>query len=581
MLPTHLRLMLLFICLLPVLSASAGESVLWFDRFTVSADPTANHAVVRAVADHLIHQRPLFLPPETSGGVQVAFVTVSDGLTAGQVSVGVAIGLSSAVEQAATEARHTLLTGPVRWVKVDVVSAVARVEGHAVDTPLDDERSLWGLAFSEAGSPAFLPEELVSYTLLNSDNQLVLSNLRQRIGLALQGDTLDLYRFSTLSYFSDGDEVVPLYRGHRWFASITPERALEAARAGGDYLVRAVRADGSFIYSYRPKTGGVPDDYNILRHAGTLYSMLELYGVTGDPTLRAAADRAAAYLLAQVQPCLAPVSGAASACVVEDDEVKLGGNALAVVALVEYARMTGDNSLYPTLEALGDWMVGAQYPDGRFAHKIMFSTGEIDGFISQYYPGEAILALARLYTLIPEERWLDAAEAGALYLITVRDAGKAISELAHDHWLLYGLNDLYRLRPDPAYLLHTRRIVRAIIDSQHQADGLLPRDWAGGYYHPPRSTPTATRSEGLCAAYQLLTDFGSAGEAAQAWRALVDGLRFQLQTQFLPEKALYLENPSLVLGGFHASLTNFEVRVDYVQHNISSLLCAHRYFPAQ
>lgn len=72
-----------------------------------------------------------------------------------------------------------------------------------------------------------------------------------------------------------------------------------------------------------------------------------------------------------------------------------------------------------------------------------------------------------------------------------------------------------------------------------------------------------------------------ADNAVQVWVALIDGLRFQLQTQFLPEKRLYLEDLSLVLGGFHTSLTNFEVWVDYVQHNICSLLCAYWYFPPQ
>ena len=54
------------------------------------------------------------------------------------------------------------------------------------------------------------------------------------------------------------------------------------------------------------------------------------------------------------------------------------------------------------------------------------------------------------------------------------------------------------------------------------------------------------------------------------------GVRFQLQTQLRPESAMYLPDPQRAIGGFRRSLTNFEIRIDYVQHNISSLLLLRR-----
>jgi hypothetical protein len=39
---------------------------------------------------------------------------------------------------------------------------------------------------------------------------------------------------------------------------------------------------------------------------------------------------------------------------------------------------------------------------------------------------------------------------------------------------------------------------------------------------------------------------------------------------------MYLPNPPRALGGFHTSLTDYEIRIDYVQHNISSLLGLYR-----
>ena len=89
---------------------------------------------------------------------------------------------------------------------------------------------------------------------------------------------------------------------------------------------------------------------------------------------------------------------------------------------------------------------------------------------------------------------------------------------------------------------------------------------------PPRSTPTATRTEGLSAAYELARDFGSDEEADEILEAVVLGLRYQMSTQFAPPSAMYLPNPARCLGGVRRSLTSFEIRIDYVQHHLSAAL---------
>ena len=181
--------------------------------------------------------------------------------------------------------------------------------------------------------------------------------------------------------------------------------------------------------------------------------------------------------------------------------------------------------------------------------------------------------MMRIHALDGREIWLDTAEKAAQYLINVRDGDLALGKLSHDHWLLYGLNELYRRRQKPLYLKHALRISTAIVRSQNR----VPKypDWLGSYYRPPRTTPTATRTEGLCAAYALARDFGHPKEAEAILDAIRLGVAFQLQTQSRPESAMYLPNPRRCLGGFHRSLTNFEIRIDYVQHNISALLGAH------
>jgi uncharacterized protein YyaL (SSP411 family) len=352
---------------------------------------------------------------------------------------------------------------------------------------------------------------------------------------------------------------------------------LRAARAGGNYLINHLYADGSFVYEYDPLTRTESNAYNMLRHAGTAYSLFELYGATGSERYAEAGEHALTYLDAQLVPC---PTVAAALCVLENNEIKLGGNGLAVLAMATEIHTTQNATRLSTAQALAEYIVGTQSASGEFrAHKTD-GDGVVSDFISGYYPGEAIFALARLYAIDGNERWIDSAHRGAEWLITVRDAGKDIDELEHDHWLLYGLRELYAHTPNELYLEHARTLTDAIADAQHPStsSGQVQEnpDWAGGFYNPPRSTPTATRSEGLSAAYDIFVMAGDTEYAQRAYETMERAVAFQLQTQFSRRDLSRLDTDPRAAGGFHESLTEYTIRIDYVQHNISALLAFDR-----
>jgi hypothetical protein len=67
----------------------------------------------------------------------------------------------------------------------------------------------------------------------------------------------------------------------------------------------------------------------------------------------------------------------------------------------------------------------------------------------------------------------------------------------------------------------------------------------------------------------------AAGDAESILDALRLGVEFQLRTQLGGATAIHMPQPGRALGGFHEALDDYEVRIDYVQHNISSLLALH------
>ena len=517
---------------------------------------------------------------------RLIFLSVSDGNTPAHVFPGSGIGIANAIKQAISETHTLLATGyQPEWLKIDIVQDVIAPDNFHFDHPLKLERSLYGMAFDRRSGIAFLPEELVAYTLVNKEQNIRSDNITEHLERCpalprhkeylrlLNSEHISIFRFTTNSFFCDGEDIVRLYRGHRLFARLSRETLLSAAISGGQYLTQAVGAEGKFAYIYWPKTDRAPEKYNILRHAGAVYAMMELYELTGDARLLQASKRALGYLLSLIQ--FSAVGEATTARVVDSGYTKLGGNALAAIALAKYMEVTRDQQYMPVLLGLGRWIQNTQSENGEFTiHKQSAPGGKVTDFVSKYYPGEALLAMTKIHALAPDKTWLDTAEAGARYLINERDGGLTDAELSHDHWLLYALNELYRYRPKPLYLSHALRIARAILQSQNRQPAYP--DWRGSFHRPPRSTPTATRLEGLCAAYLLAKDFGHLKESEDILKGVWLCAEFQLQTQFRPESVMYLSNPQRALGGFHRSLANFEIRIDYVQHNISGLLSLYR-----
>lgn len=558
----------------------------WFEdiKDPISISDKDGEALVRFVETSLSKKKSprIVIPPllQNDTSPRIVFLSFSDGTTPARVVIGSAKGITKAIENAVAKVNALSETDyRPKWVKLDIVWDVHVIESTDLKKPFTFERSLRGIAFDRHSGIAFLPEELVSYTLVNSRQKIKLNNiagyLEERsidtssFQLLRNSSNMTLYRFSTIGFFSDGKEIVPLYRGHRMFNKISKKELLSAATQGGRYLSRAIDPDGQFVYTSLPKTDKMPKKYNLLRHAGTIYAMLELYQVTAEKKLLSGARRAIDYLLRFAKPCTKDPEN--STCIVESGYVKLGGNALAIIALAKYVEITRDRQHLPMMQQLGRWIQSIQKDSGRFSvHKQTYPNDRFIDFTSAYYPGEAMLAMLRLYAATSHKGWLDTAEKSARYLINTRDRDKSLSELQHDHWLLYALNELYRFRPKPLYLNHALRIAGAIMARQN----LTPeyRDWFGSYGRPPRSTPTATRSEGLYAAYKLARDFGNPKEAKAILEAIRHGVAFQLQTQFRPESVFYLKDPQRSLGGFHRSLTNFGIRIDYIQHNISSLL---------
>jgi uncharacterized protein YyaL (SSP411 family) len=341
-------------------------------------------------------------------------------------------------------------------------------------------------------------------------------------------------------------------------------RLIDAAQAGGDYLLRTQKADGSFNYYYDAAEDRFePRRYNIVRHAGAAVALFDLYHATRGARYLESARRAVRFLTTRFRRA----SGTQGTYVLDyDGKAKLGANGLALVALARQMELDPKSGNRKSAEELARLILALQRKDGSFQMRHTLQATEQVQFESLYYPGEAMLGLIRLHLLNHDARLLDAARRGADYLI---EQQQNMSELPADAWFMQALEALYNIGHEKRYARHAIALADAMIADQYTEDAA--EGYAGGFGPgSPRATPAASRAEGLVAAYRIARSTGDlrADKIADALRACA---RFQLAQQ-LTDHNPGVNNPRRAAGGFREGLTSTKIRIDYVQHNISSLL---------
>ncbi|MFP4482312.1 MAG: hypothetical protein ACLFN0_05880 [Thermovirgaceae bacterium] len=508
---------------------------------------------------------------------RVLFVSASDGKSPAVIGIGEGNGYREALDAAISKLPKK--TENPLWIKIDIIDGLQFRCKELLTEPVAIQKGIEGIIFPGCPSCVFLPETVVVKKIIGEDGFLRAENFvseggpqaREFFKHLLDVHSADRLDFRTTSFIKDETGFRDVSRGKQQ-GTFSSDELLAASGSAAGYLARMVDASGRFVYRYDPLEDKKLGGYNILRHAGTLFSMLEYCQIEKDSRTLESARRALRYLLGQIETIRS--NGVEMACVVEDGEVKLGGNGLAALAIAKYIEVTGDRKNLPVLRKLCEWMVHVQDSSGRFiVHKQDFPDGRVSDFRSSYYPGEAIFGLMRTFEIDSDERWLQAADAAARYLITVRDRGLPDVQLPHDHWLLYGLNELYHQEKGRLFANHAFRIARAIIGAQNQK--MASVDWNGGFGFNPRSTPAATRMEGMGAAYRIALAVNDEEMKKRILESLRLGNGFLLRTLIDPSWAMYMKSPSRAVGGVRKSQNDFEVRIDYVQHSLSAFLSMH------
>lgn len=518
----------------------------------------------------------------------VLFFSISDGSQRAEVVTATGVTVDEAWTSGVDTLKRRMHTKDLegRWLRIDWVETVEQSSWDELRKRLANTKRNYfriGIALDENFTHAFTEQELnanamlyggnrIAHAVLNERNFLIYAHQRFDDGpLQLVQDN-NVFLFTTRGVFSDeGGRVHKLDNsgldsGRRSIGRLDVTLLHTIIGAASDYLAREVGSDGRFVYGYHPCFDRRIETYNTLRHASTLYAMIEAWEVTWDASLATAIERSLSFLVDRlIREVQLPDGEKAAFLVDTGNEIKLGGSAVAILALTKHASVFATEKHAGLAERLA---VGIRYMqksvDGTFTHVLNYPSLSVkQAFRTVYYEGEASFALMRLYAQTGDPRWLAVVEKAFEHFI--RDEYWQY----HDHWLGYCVNELTRYRPDERYF---RFAVHNIADYLDFVEN--------------RITTFPTLLELMMAARETISRIAedrtfrpllSDIDLHHFERALEKRAHYLLNGHFWPEFAMFFRKPERIVGSFFIRHHAFRVRIDDVEHYLSGLVAYRRY----
>jgi hypothetical protein len=354
-----------------------------------------------------------------------------------------------------------------------------------------------------------------------------------------------------------------------------PELPLfQGARRGADWLARLTgddgRFDGRFLYGWLPALNCKMDGDHYLRQVGAAFALARAARCTGQEKYDAYATHA---LLSLLDETLTDKNDPQVRCTVLPSIVinRLGAAGLLVLAINELPAPQAD--LLEKSEQLCNFIRKQARPDGSLCCADLGPDGKPAGeeadAVNQY-PGAALYALMRSYKRKPQPWKLDVVRKAVAYY---RPWWQAHKNMAFVPWQSAAYTEAYLLTGEKAFAECVFEMNDWMCELQNVVGGF--RSWTDGQaVETVPQVDCAAYAEGLVEACRVARATTDVKRHERYTEAVERCLQFLLTLQYndinTSHFAVWYREKRLV-GGFHLSHQDGNLRIDYTQHAVSAL----------
>lgn len=521
------------------------------------------------------------LPKIEDKKVIILFMSIGNPDIRARVHHVVAESWHKAMKQLKEKAIHFVRKNHVspQWIKLDLVTDIQELTFTELEKQIKHTRKNYfrsGISFDQDFRLAFLEQEINGNAMIRSVNKGPLhlneKNINHYLNKTMPSKVLpfikaryldkQVYTFQTEAVFLNRDEkkIIELYNGKltngiRKVQDMRKE-VTSLIHDSTYFLQEQMQENGQFEYGYFSAFAKRINTYNILRHSSTLYAMGEGYEQIRDASILTTIERGIDYAIREAM--VYQDQAETTAFMVDHanhQEIKLGSNATAILAMTKYMEITNSSKYLKEAQALAKGIVKMKTVSGGFIHVLSHPDFEIKALHRIiYYEGEAVFSLLRLYALDKDDKWLEAAKDSMDYFIE-NEYWKH-----HDHWLSYAANEITEYVPEDKYF------VFGLKNCHNRLDFIYHRD-----------TTYPTFLELTMAAYKLVGKVKQLNkdyllehlDETQLNETIDKRAEYQRVGYFYPEMAMYMKYPRLILNGFFIRHHSFRVRIDDVEHYLS------------
>jgi hypothetical protein len=349
--------------------------------------------------------------------------------------------------------------------------------------------------------------------------------------------------------------------------------------SGADWLSRANRDDGRFVYGYLPAVNTVMEGDHYLRQVGAAFALARAARFTGEERYTARATQAVLALLSDTvtDPNDPEVRHTALPSPVVN---RLAAAGLLVLAVNELPAPQDD--LLRQSEQLCNYIRKQQRPDGSLSYAdgadpAKEAAEDAEGVNS--YPGEALYGLIRSQQLRPAAWKADVLRKAVAYY---RPWWREHKSLAFVPWQAAAYAEAFVQTRDPAFADAVYEMSDWVCGLQY--DRLDPRHplWVGGFrgwadgraVEAAPDVSSAAYAEGLAEACRVARAAGDLAHYRRYAEALERGLQFLATLQYTSATTQHFADwyRKKLVGAFHASDQDGNLRIDYTQHAVCAMI---------